>query len=208
MRIESISETKDRAGRYWVKLSGGKTLKLYPQTLSELNLCTGRELTENDLAVLEQNAGRVSAKMRAVRIVSASAVSTRDLEDRLRRKGENPEDARAAVEWMQELSFVDDLQTAKQLVRRGVAKGYGINRLRQILYEKQIPRELWEAALEDLPSPDEEIIRYLDRYLPPEPEPKELKKIMDALIRRGYCWSDIRRCLLRRGQSFEQEPEE
>lgn len=208
MKIESVSETRDRAGRYWIKLSNGKTLKLYPQTLAEMNLFAGRELTESDLLDLQQNAGAVSARMRAVRIVSASSVSSRDLETRLRRKGETPEDARAAVDWMQEHAFVDDLQTAKQLVDRGAAKGYGVNRLRQILYEKQIPRELWDAALEDLPDPDEQILQYLDRHLPPQPDPKTLKKTTDALIRRGHNWSDIRRCLAQYGQCFEQEPEE
>ena len=77
-----------------------------------------------------------------------------------------------------------------------------------MLYEKKIPRELWDQALEELPEPDEEIIRYLDKHLSPEPEPKELKKTIDALLRRGHNWSDIRRCLNRRGQRFEHEPEE
>ena len=33
MRIESVSEKADRAGQYYVKLSDGRTLRLYPQTL-------------------------------------------------------------------------------------------------------------------------------------------------------------------------------
>ena len=98
MRIESVSEKADRAGQYYVKLSDGRTLRLYPQTLGEFNLYQGRELEEEELTRLRQSAGAVSAKMRAVRIVSASAVSARDLESRLRHKGENPEDAREAAQ--------------------------------------------------------------------------------------------------------------
>lgn len=208
MRIESVSEKADRAGQYYVKLSDGRTLRLYPQTLGEFNLYQGRELEEEELTRLRQSAGAVSAKMRAVRIVSASAVSARDLESRLRHKGENPEDAREAVAWMQELQLVDDLDTAKQLVRRGVSRGYGVNRLRQMLYEKQIPKELWEEALAQAPEPDQAITRFLDQRLGPEPDRKELKKTIDALLRRGYAWQDIRRVLSRRGEDVDGEPEE
>lgn len=208
MRIESISEKADRAGRYWLKLSDGTTLGLYPQTVAEFDLYTHKELSDAEWKHIREAAGEVSAKMRAVRIVSASAVSAKDLEQRLRRKGEDPEDARAAVQWMQELSFVDDRSTARQIVRRGLRKGYGKNRLRQMLYEKQIPRELWDEALADLPEPDEEITAFLNQRLGENPEDKEVKRAVDALMRRGHTWQDIRRCLLRRGETMDNEPEE
>ena len=64
---------------------------------------------------------------------------------------------------MVELQLVDDLDTARQLVRRGLARGYGPGRLRQMLYEKQIPKTLWDQVLEDLPEPDEAIAAFLDR---------------------------------------------
>lgn len=208
MRIESISEKADRAGRYWLKLSDGTTMALYPQTISEFDLYTDKELSDAEWKNIREAAGEVSAKMRAVRIVSASAVSAKDLEQRLRRKGEDPEDARAAVQWMQELSFVDDRSTARQIVRLGLRKGYGKNRLRQMLYEKQIPRELWDEALADLPEPDEEITAFLNQRLGENPEDKEVKRAVDALMRRGHTWQDIRRCLLRRGETMDNEPEE
>lgn len=203
-----MSEKADRAGRYWLKLSDGTTLGLYPQTVAEFDLYTDKELSDAEWKNIREAAGEVSAKMRAVRIVSASAVSAKDLEQRLRRKGEDPEDARAAVQWMQELSFVDDRSTARQIVRRGLRKGYGKNRLRQMLYEKQIPRELWDEALADLPEPDEEITAFLNQRLGENPEDKEVKRAVDALMRRGHTWQDIRRCLLRRGETMDNEPEE
>lgn len=35
----------------------------------------------------------------------------------------------------------------------------------QMLYEKQIPKTLWDQVLEDLPEPDEAIAAFLDRRL-------------------------------------------
>ncbi len=208
MRIETVSEAPDRAGRYRVTLSDGVELKLYPQTVADFCLYKEKELTEQEYARLKQAAGQMSAKMRAVRIVAAGSVSEGDLEARLRHKGETPEDAKNAVQWMRELSLVDDLTTAKQIVRRGVARGYGINRLRQMLYEKRIPRDLWDEALEDIPEPDEDIMTFLRQRLGDQWDSREQKRAVDALMRRGHTWQDIRRCLSRLGASVEYEPEE
>ncbi len=208
MRVDSLSPSPDRVGRYKVELSDGSFMKLYPQTVADYGIYTGKELTPEEYAALKQGAGQMSAKMRAVRIVAAGSVSQGDLEARLRQKGETPEDAKEAVQWMRELSLVDDLTTAKQVVRRGVAKGYGINRLRQMLYEKRIPRELWDEALEDIPEPDEEILSFLRQRLGDRWDSKEQKRAVDALLRRGHTWGDIRRGLSRLGASVEYEPEE
>ena len=81
-------------------------MKLYRQTIEDFQMYPGMEL--ENLDALRESAGSYSAKMRAVRIVSASAVSKRDLENRLVRKGEAPEQAKEAVEWMAELNLVDD----------------------------------------------------------------------------------------------------
>ena len=113
MRIDLLKTTPDRAGRYWVTFSDGTKLALYRQTVEDFGLYTGMELTEGAYEKLLSAAGAMSAKMRAVRIVSATNVSRRDLEDRLVRKGEDPEQARQAVEWMEDLHLVDDRNTAE-----------------------------------------------------------------------------------------------
>lgn len=208
MRIDAISEQPDRAGRYRLSLSDGTTLRLYPQTVADFGLFSGRVLSQQEWESLRQEAGCISARMRSVRIVSASAVSSRDLTRRLVQKGETPEDARQAVAWMEDLGLVDDRETARQVVSRGLNRGYGKSRLRQMLYEKQIPRELWEEALEDLPEPDEAIQHFLEKRLAPGAGPKETKKAVDALMRRGFSWQDIRRVLYARGCDSEGEPEE
>ena len=82
MKIESLKTTPDRAGRYWVTFSDGTKMPLYRQTVEEFGLYSGMELNENEWKRLQSAAGEMSAKMRAVRIVSASCVSKKDLEKR------------------------------------------------------------------------------------------------------------------------------
>ena len=130
-------------------------------------------------------AGKMSAKMRAVRIVSAASVSKRDLEYRLVQKGENPEQAKAAVAWMSEMSLLDDRKTAEQVVARCISKGYGRARAKQALYEKRIPRQYWEEALQDYPDQYEKIEKFLRSRLDADSDQKQIKKAIDALLRRN-----------------------
>ena len=123
MRIESIKTEPDRAGRFWLTLEDGSKLPLYRQTVEDFGLYPGLELSEEQFQKLQEAAGAMSAKMRAVRIVAASSVSKKDLQHRLEQKGETPENAAEAVAWMSEMHLVDDRETARQVVARCIAKG-------------------------------------------------------------------------------------
>ncbi len=195
MRIESLKTTPDRAGRFHVSFSDGSTMRLYRQTVEDFALYTGKELSEEEMAALRTAAGQMSAKMRAVRIVSASSVSRRDLQDRLVRKGEDPEQAKEAVAWMEELRLVDDRNTAESVVRSCIARGYGLQRAKQALYEKRIPKEYWSEALEDYPDQLDAILKFLRSRLDADSDEKEIKKATDALLRRGHSYGTIRQAL-------------
>ena len=137
----------------------------------------------------------MSAKMRAVRIVSASSVSKKDLEHRLVQKGENPEQAREAVQWMEDLHLVNDRNTAEQVVHSCISRGYGLQRAKQALYEKRIPKQYWEEALADYPDQWEKIESFLRSRLDETSDEKQKKKAIDALLRRGHSYSVIRQVL-------------
>ncbi len=203
MRIDLLKTSPDRAGRYWVTFSDGSRLGLYRQTVEDFGLYTGLELTGAQYDALQEAAGQMSAKMRAVRIVSASSVSRKDLEQRLVRKGEDPEQARAAVQWMEDLHLVNDRNTAEAVVHSCIAKGYGLNRAKQALYEKQIPKEYWEEALAEYPDQSERIEAFLRSRLDGDSDQKDIKKAIDALLRRGHSYGAIRSVL--NGLSFDTE---
>lgn len=195
MRIDSLKNTPDRAGRYWVAFADGTKLGLYRQTVENFGLYIGKELSDDEMEALRTAAGKMSAKMRAVRIVSAANVSRRDLEERLVRKGEDPDQAKEAVQWMEDLHLVDDRNTAEQIVHSCISKGYGLSRAKQALYEKRIPKQYWEEALEDYPDQMEKIRCFLRSRLDADSDEKQVKRTIDALIRRGHSYGTIRRAL-------------
>ncbi len=198
MRIESLREPSVRGGRYTVTLDDGKKLRLEKAVVADFGLFAGRELDEGELQRIREANAKASAKARAVRIVSATAVSQKELRRRLLAKGEQEEDADAAVQWLADLNLLDDRQTARQLVQAAARKGYGKARIRQILYQKGVDRELWEEAMEELPEPDDAIDRFLAaRFKGRKPDEKETRRAVDALLRRGHSWSDIRPAIAR-----------
>ena len=190
-----MKTTPDRSGRYWVMFSDGTKIGFYRQTVEDFGLYTGLELTDEQMDQLRTAAGRMSAKMRAVRIVSATNVSRRDLEERLVLKGEDPVQAKEAVKWMEDLNLVDDRNTAQQIVHSCISKGYGMARAKQALYEKRIPKQYWGEVLQDYPDQTEKIEAFLHSRLDSDSDAKQIKRAVDALIRRGHNYSTIRRVL-------------
>ena len=195
MRIDAISAQPDRAGRYRVTFADGTVLRLYRQTVQDFGLYTGLELDDKQFVNLQTAAGAMSAKMRAVRIVSASNVSKKDLEQRLIRKGEDPQQAKQAVAWMADMDLLDDEKTARQIVDNCIRKGYGVARAKQALYEKRIPKQYCDTVLEDYPDQSEHILAFLRIRLEPQADERELRRAIDALIRRGHSYGQIRRVL-------------
>ena len=191
-----------------MRFADGTSMRLYRQTIEDFGLYSGMELTEDELKKLRTAAGSMSAKMRAVRIVATSSVSKRDLEQRLVQKGEDRADAQNAVAWMSEMQLVDDRKTAEQMVARCIAKGYGLSRAKQALFEKKIPKEYWDQVLAEYPDQTDAIAQYLQSHLTNRAEPRDVKKAIDALIRRGHSYGRIRRVLEQLSFETEDLPEE
>ena len=183
-------------------------MRLYRQTVEDFGLYAGLEMTAQEFEKLCSAAGAMSAKMRAVRIVAASNVSKGDLQQRLIRKGEDPEDAKNAVQWMTDMQLVDDRKTAEQVVENCIRKGYGIARAKQALFEKRIPKQYWDEVLEDYPDQADAILSFLKSRLQEDSDQRDVKRAVDALLRRGHSYSQVRRGLEQLSMETDEFPED
>lgn len=205
MKLEKL-EPLDSPNYLRLIFEDGKRLKAPAFKVLELGLTPGAEVTPEVFLALENAQSLASCKERAVRILTASGLSKKELQKRLVQKGESEEDAEAAVAWLEELHLIDDLETAKQLVRSACLRGYGAARAKSILYEKGIPKELWDEALEELPEMDGAIDTFLRRKLDGRTlDAKQIKKTVDALLRRGHSYHDIQAGLRRYEASLSLE---
>lgn len=205
MKLEKL-EPLDSPNYLRLIFEDGKRLKAPAFKVVELGLTPGAEVTPEAFLALENAQSLASCKERAVRILTASGLSKKELQKRLVQKGESEEDTEAAVAWLEELHLIDDLETAKQLVRSACLRGYGAARAKSILYEKGIPKELWDEALEELPEMDAAIDTFLRRKLDGRTlDAKQIKKTVDALLRRGHSYHDIQAGLRRYEASLSLE---
>ncbi len=208
MKIKSLTPITGDSSRCKIVFEDGTVLKTAVSVAAELALYTGKTLTGEEWQALQTAAEAANARMRAVRIVSSTAVSDRELRRRLVRKGESRENADAAADWLRDIGAVNDAELAHRIARRCAARGYGAARIRQELSVKGVPREYWDAALEALPAPDEAIDNFIQKKLRGGfPDRREQQKLVDALRRRGHSWGDIKAALQRYELSLEEEPE-
>ena len=214
MKIVKLESSRRVAERWLVWLEDGSLLRVTEGEVLSFSLYAGMELSDETYDALTVQAGRSEARAKALDYLAAKPMSRRELTDKLtacpRDKEKEPlctpELAGEVCDWLEELGYLDDRAYAKLVVRHYSAKGWGERKVRDELFRRAVPRELWDEALEEAMPPEEGIDAFLARrFRGIVPDQKELKRASDALARRGYRWEDIREGLNRCGAAIDEE---
>ena len=204
MRIEEVKQSQRKQGRFLVKLEDGEILRVTEEELLRFGLRPGMELEEGTLEALRVSARTSSVKAQAAGIIGSRALSKRELTRRLVRRGSEESDAQAAADWLEDIGAVDDAAYAAALARHYGQKGYGPARVREELRRRGVDRKLWDSALEELPDPAEILDRLIQKKCRGElSDPREKKRVSDALLRRGFSWSEVRSAMGRYAEMEE-----
>lgn len=203
--IEVITLTPISNQRYVVRFSNDHELKSTASAVSDHNISTGKQLTQEAYEAFLWASALGLTKQRAGRILSHRAMSRKELIDKLVEKGELLEHAHAAADWLEELGVLDDTAYGGMLVRHYSAKRYGRDRIKHELYRRGVPKEFWEDCLQEMPEMDDEIDLLLQRKLGGTlPDYKEKKRAFDFLRRRGFSWSEISEAFSRYEENLEE----
>ena len=90
-------------------------------------------------------------------------LSAGQLQEKLMAKGATDRQAAEVVAWALEIGLLNEEEYAKILARHYQARGYGIYKIKDELYRRQVPRRYWEQALAELEDPEEFIDAFLAR---------------------------------------------
>lgn len=198
MRIKEVKPSQRKKGRFLVILEDGDILRITEEELLRFGLRSGEELEEETLEALRSSAKTSQVKAQAAGMIGRRALSKSELQRRLVRSGAAEADAQAAADWLEDIGAVDDPAYAAAVVRDYGRRGYGPARIREELRRRGVPRELWEVALEELPDSEDildDLIR--KRCRGDLSDPREVKRLSDGLLRRGFSWSQVKEALSR-----------
>ena len=206
MVIRELKPSEKVRGRWLAVLEDGGILRVSENEVINFGLYTGKELGEEEAERLLESLRRSQLKEKTIALLARKPMSRRELERKLEEWEADEEETAGICARMEELGFLNDREYAARVVRHYSAKGYGPRKLRDELYHRGVPRELWDEALEQMADSEDTIDALIEKKLAGrEPDRKELKKISDMLARRGYSWSDINDGLRRFGARLEDE---
>jgi len=136
--------------------------------------------------------GNDTAKVRAIKILGNRSLSGAELKKRLINKGESEETAQITVDWLCEMGLIDDAQYARSIIRHYIGKNYGMARVKDELFKRGIPREMWDDALAELNDTDvdDAAYRFFESKLKGSVEQTDIKRATNALLRRGFSYEE------------------
>ena len=218
MKLTKLEPSSRVAGRWLVWLEDGTLLRIGEADVVSFSLYAGMELDETQLDGLRMAQEQAKLKQKALSLLSARPMSQRELERKLsanpRKKG-MPEEgeeqreqrrdmAQQVAQRMAQVGLVNDREYASTVVRHYSRKGYGPAKIRDELYRRGVPRELWDQAMEELNQDDRQLRALVEKKLRGAvPTREELKKVSAYLARRGFGWEEISRVL----RQVEEEAE-
>lgn len=202
MLITEIKQSSPE--RFTLIFDDGRELKTTLGVMTDRFIRSGAELDEDAFSELYAASSLSLCKARAVKMLGARAMSAKQLRDKLTEKGETPENAEECAAWLTQMGLLDDESFAATVVRHYAAKGYGAGRIKQELRRYGIEKELWDDALAQMPEQEDAVLRFIRSRLTDPSDRAQIKKVSDALFRRGYGWDEIKHAL----NTFKAETED
>lgn len=201
MVIEELKPSKHVQGRWLAVLEDGSILRLGEGEVVDFALYAGRELSEEEADRLQDSIRRNGLKTKAIELLMRKPQSRKELGRKLAEWEASQEEAEAVCDRMEELGYLNEAEYAGRVVRHYAAKGFGVRKIRDELYRRGVPRELWDDALSQIEDEDNAcaIDAFLEKKLKGSHDPKEVKRASDALARRGFRWPEISDALRRYG---------
>ena len=201
MVIEELKPSKRVRGRWLAVLEDGSILRLSRNQIADFALYAGRELPDEEADRLLEAIANENFRSYALRVVTDTPKSRKMLLKILEEKNCQPEQAEKIADWLEDIGLLNDGRYAADVVELYVRKGYGKRKIRDELYRRGVPRELWDEALAQIEEENNAsaIDAFLEKKLKGSHDPKDVKRASDALTRRGFAWPEISDALRRYG---------
>lgn len=205
-----ITEVQIEKSRVRIIFDGEETYHLSRRAYAESGLAQGDELTSGELKKQILLLQYPEASNRAVGFLALRARSEREIERKLISCGYLDDTVDMVLCKLQKEGFVDDEAFARDWVSDRLHRQLGKTRIYRELLQKGVDSEIAEAACQAIDEDEhgqqacQLAQKLLKRHLS-EPEKKAVDKTIQALIRRGYAYSDAKEALRSALEALHQE---
>ncbi len=202
-RITDLKPQTRRTDRYNLYLDGSYKFPVSANTVLAAGLHVGLEISEDELLKVQEAAEIGNAHDKALNFLDLRRRSTKEIRDYLWRKEFEPQVTQAVIDRLTRAGLLNDEEFARAWIRdRLLLKPKSKRALSTELFAKGISREIADRVLSEMDNEDEQnalrdsINRKLrqTKYATREND----DKLIAALAREGYAYSDIKSCLPQR----------
>lgn len=191
-----LTYKKGKGDKIHISIDGEYRFTVDEMYFASLYLKDGQEITDEEYDELESTVNTRRAYNCAVSLLSRRDHSEKELMRKLKEKG-YAEGAEEAIGKLKNSGYVDDERFcrlyASELIR---LKGYGKRRVEQELYLKGVSREIISLVLEEITFDTEALSDIIRRkYLSKMKDEKGRQRAINALMRLGYSYREIRDAL-------------
>ncbi len=189
-----ITSKAGNGNKIHIYIDGEYTLTLYDDYWYRLGYEENREISDDELASLKEEAGFRSAYEKGLQYLSTRSYSQKELYNKLKMKYGDAS-AQRAIDKMLYYSYLDDEAYALSFARYLFeVKKFDIRRISYELKQKGVSTENVDNALKSLDN--EPIQRIIDmigsKYLKNLENEKDRKRLVNRFVRMGYSFHDIK----------------
>lgn len=203
-----LTYKKGKQDKIHISVDGDYCFTVDEAYFLSLSIYNGKEIDENELDELKETVNIRRAYNYAVSLLARRDHSESELKNKLALKGYKS-GAEEAIEKLKNGGYIDDSRFARLYVRElQTLKKYGKRRIEQELYRKGIDRDIIREVLDETEFDESELVMLIERkyarYLSDE---KGINKTVNALLRLGYSYGEIRDALRTINENSELDEE-
>ncbi len=204
MKIIDIKQYKGKT--YCLSLENGERLYVSEDLVFDYSLSTKKDYNEDFFEEIKQKHILSKAKKHALYSLGRKSYTYKELNDKLKELY-GIDIANEVCEYMCELGYIDDESFAQDYVHDAIyIKRWGIYKVRFEMQKKGFDKAVIDKVLSQYDSEDyeEQIFSILQsRFYGKLDTPKEVQRAFGYFLRRGFNYSDVKRCI----KSFVEENE-
>lgn len=196
--VTKIEVQKRRQNRRSIFIDDRYSFGLDEEIVIKNDVKVGQTLDDTKIETLLLKEEEKKAREHALNLLSYRDRSCREVRDRLKGKGYDPQIIDRVVVSLQQTLLLNDERFAREWSRERLkSRPMGAKLLRQELQKKGIPSPIVDQTIEDLYTARDEkqlAVRALgsrkNRYRTLD-QPKAQKRLADFLLRRGFSWDVV-----------------